>query len=87
MMRRMFGMMPSDCVTIIKKYRYKLGLALTIESGPEGWTIIWADGSTTYKDVKDTAENNLQDAIEIAEDFVGKISEDSRALYDEYDEE
>ena len=75
-------MMPSDCVTITKRYRDQLGLALTIESGPEGWTIIWADASSTYKDVNDTAENNLQAAVTEAERHVGKLSEASRDPYD-----
>lgn len=62
-MNRFFGMMPSSEVTISKTYKDRLGLKITIDAGKNGWTIMWADYSSDYKDVEDTAENNFQEAL------------------------
>lgn len=61
--KRMFGMMPASEVTVNKRFRTDCG-GVTCEAGPNGWTVIWADGSTNYGDTVDTAENNLQKAID-----------------------
>ena len=64
-MNRFMGMMPSNEVQ--KEVRYKVGmlqLQATIQAGINGWTIIYADGSTEYKDVVDTVENNFNAAYQ-----------------------
>ena len=61
-MNRFFGMMPEKFVEIRKTYSDDLGLPVIIEAGPYGWTIIWADDSTTYKDVNATSEENFNEA-------------------------
>ena len=72
-MNRFFGIMPADEVEITKKYKDANNLTITIEAGPNGWTIIWADHSTTYRDIRDTSENNFQRAYDIAVHHLGPL--------------
>lgn len=62
-MVRLFGMMPSKEVEKEKWYKDDLGLSIGIQAGPHGWTIMWADGGTTYKDIDATTEENFNEAI------------------------
>jgi len=65
-MNRFMGMMPSD--EIKKEKRFLVGhqnLTVTIQAGENGWTILYADGSSEFKDVVDTTENNFNKALEI----------------------
>lgn len=74
-MNRMFGMMPSAEIEIKKTYKDKSGLKVRIQAGKNGWTIIWADGGTTYKDEVHTAEENFNIALEQATKDVGELVE------------
>lgn len=63
-MKRFMGMMPSDEVK--KEQRFKVGdgqLTVTVQSGENGWTILYADGSSEYADEFDTTDNNFNKAI------------------------
>lgn len=71
-MRRYFGLMPNSEVSIEKSYKDKHDLTVRLQAGEHGWTIIWADGGTTYNDVDDTPENNFKKAYDEA---VGSIDE------------
>jgi hypothetical protein len=65
-MKRFFGMIPSSEVK--KQERFKVGLAqsnVTIQAGENGWTILYADGSSEYKDEVDTTENNFNKAMDV----------------------
>lgn len=65
-MKRFMGMMPSSEVK--KEQRFKVGdgqLTVTVQAGENGWTILYADSSSEYKDVVDTTENNFNKAIEV----------------------
>ncbi len=62
MTKRLFGMMPANAVQMEKTFIDELGLAIIIQAGASGWTILYADGSSEYKDVPDTAENNFNKA-------------------------
>lgn len=64
-MQRFRGKMPSSLIEITKAFKDDLGLRITIDAGKNGWTIIYADGSTEFKDVEDTAENNFQSALSV----------------------
>lgn len=64
-MNRFFGMMPWKLVEISKTFKDDLGLRIRVEAGKNGWTILYADSSTEYKDVEDTAENNFQSALAV----------------------
>jgi len=39
-------------------------MGITIESGKNGWTILYADSSSDYQDVESTAEDNFNRALE-----------------------
>ena len=54
---------PSSEVQISKTYKDRNGRKVIIDAGKNGWTIMWADHSSDYKDVEDTAENNFQEAL------------------------
>lgn len=73
-MNRFFGMMPSSEVEISKKYRVSDG-NVVIDAGKNGWTILYADGSSDYKDVVDTAENNFNNAYEVLKSNFSEITE------------
>lgn len=62
-MKRFFGMMPSSEVEIIKTFRSDNYGEVTIEAGQHGWTIMFADYSSEYKDTDNTPENNFNNAF------------------------
>jgi len=69
------GMMPSSEVK--KEQQFKVGvgqLTVTIQAGENGWTILYADGSSEYKDVVDTTENNFNKAIEVLKTHFSDIN-------------
>lgn len=74
-MKRFFGMMPSSEIEIEKKYKDSSNLAITIQAGKHGWTIIYADGGTNYKDVDGTAQGNFDAAYRIAVEQIGQLTE------------
>ena len=59
------GMMPSDEIKKSKTFIDELGLKITIDAGENGWTIMYADCSTQYKDTVDTTDNNFNTALEV----------------------
>ena len=59
------GMMPSSEIEVSKTFKDDLGLKIRIEAGKNGWTIMYADSSSEYKDVVDTTENNFQTALSV----------------------
>lgn len=68
------GFMPSNEITIEKVYKDKYDLSVAIDAGPHGWTVIWADGSTSYKDNEDIDTNNFDEAYKLAERKLGKLT-------------
>lgn len=85
-MNRFMGMMPSSTIKIRKSYDTGHGLKAHIDASDEGWTILYADGGSLYKDDVKSAEQNFQEALSIIKDqFMGlqEISGDE----EEYDEE
>ena len=74
-MRRLFGMMPSAEIEIEKTYKDSNGLKVGIQAGKNGWTILWSDGGTTYKDEVHTAEENFNIALDQAKKDVGELVE------------
>ena len=61
-MKRMFGLMPNNEVEKEKQYIDHNGYTIGIQAGKKGWTIIWADGGTTYKDIVATTDENFNEA-------------------------
>lgn len=64
-MVRLFGMMPSNKVEKEKWYLDHNNLTIGVQAGKYGWTIMWADGGTTYKDIDATTEENFNEAINL----------------------
>jgi hydrogenase maturation factor len=65
-MNRFMGMMPSS--EIAQEKRFKVGMSqliVTIQAGKNGWTILYADSSSEYKDEVDSVENNFKKAMEL----------------------
>ena len=44
-------------------------------AGPNGWTVLWADGGSSWKDEENTAEENFNTALKVAEEAVGTLTE------------
>ncbi len=63
-MVRFFGMMPSNEIEITGVFDDGNGFKIYIDAGKNGWTVMWADHSTDYEDIKDTAENNYKRACD-----------------------
>lgn len=72
-MKRFFGMMPSSEIDREENYRDNGNYKLRIQAGPHGWTVIYADGSTNYKDEDGTTEENFQKAYKVADEAVGPL--------------
>lgn len=74
-MKRFFGVMPAEEIEIKRGFRDSSGLCIWIEAGPNGWTIIWADHSTDFKDVVNTPENNFKEAYDYIVGCLGELEE------------
>lgn len=76
-MKRFFGMMPSSEIEKEKRFKDKCDLSITIQAGPNGWTVIYADGSTNYKDEVATTEENFNKAYKVATEALGELTLDN----------
>ena len=70
-MKRFFGMMPYDEIQMEKHYRTDLGV-VTIQAGVNGWTVIFADGGTIFKDEVNTVQANFKTAYDRLLEIVPK---------------
>ena len=74
-MKRFMGMMPSSEVKKEQQFRVGVGqLTVTVQAGENGWTILYADSSSEYKDVVDTTENNFNKAVEVLKTHFSDIN-------------
>lgn len=73
-MDRIFGMMPQSEVEKEELYSDTLGLTITIQAGPHGWTVIFADGGTHYVDQDATTEENFNAAYNNAVECLGELN-------------
>ena len=81
-MKRFFGMMPCDEITIEKRYRahgIMVDVYITIQAGPNGWTVIWPDKGTNYDDKMDDPEENFKTAYELAKTKYPDMVEDDES--------
>lgn len=62
-MKRFMGLMPSSEIEKSERFVDNFGKNIIVDAGENGWTIIYADGSTEYKDVEDSVENNFNTAV------------------------
>lgn len=74
-MNRIFGVMPDDEIEKEKHYKDCRSLPITIQAGPNGWTIIYSDGSSHWYDEQNTTDENFTNAFEIAESELGTLTE------------
>ena len=74
-MNRFFGMMPCNEIEIEKTFKDSNGLLVRIEAGRNGWTILYADHSSKYEDIEDTAQNNFDKAFSIITKEFGELIE------------
>lgn len=74
-MKRFFGMMPSSEIEIEKHYKDKDGYKITIQAGINGWTVIYADLSTDFKDNTTSASENFNEAYNLAVTRLGLLIE------------
>lgn len=72
-MNRFFGMMPSTEIERQERFVDTVGLKITIQSGPNGYSILYADGSSQFKDIKDSTDNNFKIAYDIAKGNLGEL--------------
>lgn len=74
-MNRFMGMMPSSEVK--KEKTFKVGedqSRVTLQAGENGWTILFADSSSEYKDIEDTTENNFNSALKQLNKYFGDVN-------------
>ena len=74
-MRRFFGMMPNSEIEVERYYKDKNGYRITIQAGVNGWTIIYADSSTEFKDITTSTEENFNTAYDLAISRLGILTE------------
>jgi len=68
-------MMPSSEVK--REERFKVGmnqLVVTVQSGENGWTILYADSSSEYQNKVDTTDNNFNKAMKVLNSHFGYIN-------------
>lgn len=73
-MDRCFGIMPRSEVEREELFSDTLGLTITIQAGPHGWTVIFADGGTHYVDQDATTEENFNAAYNNAVKCLGDLT-------------
>ena len=74
-MKRFFGMMPSTEIEIEKGYKDEDGYKIIIQAGKNGWTIIYADHSTDFKDIISSANKNFEEAYNLVVNRLGTLTE------------
>lgn len=74
-MKRFFGMMPSSEIKIEKCYKDKNEYKITIQSGQNGWTVIYADSSSEFRDITKSADENFREAYNLAVKRLGALIE------------
>ena len=72
-MKRFYGMMPCDEIEKEVQYKDNHNMNCLIQAGPNGWTVIFADSSTRYKDNVATTEKNFNEAYQVASEAVGPL--------------
>lgn len=76
-MKRFFGMMPSDEIAIEKEYKTDDSYKITIQAGPNGWSVLYPDGSSYWGDAENTTEENFKTAYDSATTQFGVLTEEA----------
>ena len=64
-MNRFFGMMPTNEIKKMESFTVDNNGEVIIQAGENGWTILYSDHSSKYKDVVDTTDANFDKAMEV----------------------
>lgn len=72
-MKRFFGMMPRSEIKKEQTFLDPIGLKVTIQAGPNGYTILYSDGGSEYKDITASTEENFKEAYNIVIEHFGKL--------------
>lgn len=89
-MKRFFGMMPSDEIKKEEHFRDKSNLEIIIQAGENWWSILYADGSSLYRDNTKDTEGNFKEAYNEAIKILGeltKVEKQFKAEVEDYCEE
>ena len=62
-MKRINGRMPKELVRVTKRFKVDSASVVTIEAGPEGWTIVYYPGKYKTKDISATTSINFYEAL------------------------
>lgn len=71
--KRFGGLMPVDDVEKEQIFSYNDDDGLRIQAGPKGWSIIYDDGSSEWKDNESSTNKNFAMAMNVAIEKVGPI--------------
>lgn len=71
--KRFGGLMPVDDVEKEQIFSYNEDDGLRIQAGPKGWSIIYDDGSSEWKDNESSTNKNFAMAMNVAIEKVGPI--------------
>ena len=83
-MNRFFGMMPRTEIEREERFVDPVGLKITIQAGPNGYSILYADGGSQYGDIEASTDENFKTAYNIAKGNLGELLPDSsRPCYEE----
>lgn len=72
-MKRFMGMMPSTEIKKESRFKDKTHSKIIIQAGENGWTVLYADGSSQYKDITQDVDKNFKEAYEIANSALGEL--------------
>lgn len=62
-MQRFMGIMPVNEIGKEVKYKTPDGENIIVQAGPRGWTVVYGDGATDYKDVEAETDVNFEEAM------------------------
>ena len=72
-MERFMGIMPTNEIEREENFKDQNDLKIKIQAGPNGWTILYADGARIYKDNTCSTEENFNEAYETAVKDLGEL--------------
>ena len=61
-MKSFFGMIPVNEISIERQFQTGYNATALIQAGEKGWTVVFADQSTYYKNTQTTSEDNFNTA-------------------------
>ena len=69
-------MMPTEEIRKERHYKCKDGGTIIVQAGPNGWSVIWSDHGSNFKDNEATTEENFQIALTVVEHYYPGLTGD-----------